>query len=60
VGIRFDARERDGFAQFLGGFSIQLGEAQVQPAERGIGNESVDKIARIFFFGAAGPVLGTV
>ena len=45
VRIGLEPRHGHGLAQLLGGLRVELGEAQVQPAERGIGEEVVDELA---------------
>ena len=57
MGVGFEAGEGNGLAQLLGGFAVQLGKAQVQAAERRIGDEVVRKIADVFVLGSARPIL---
>ena len=49
--------KRDGFVKVLGGFGVQLGKAQVQTAERGIGDEKVHKPAGVYALVPALPIL---
>ena len=51
------ARHRNVLAERLGGFAVQLGDAQIQAAQRRIGEQHVEETAGLFFLGGE-PIVG--
>ena len=58
VRIGLEARHGDVFAELLGGFAAELGNAEIQAAEGGIGEEHVEEAAGFLFLGGE-PIVGT-
>ena len=47
------------FAEALGGLAVQLGKAQIEPADRRVGDEALDEIGRRLILRTGHPVLRT-
>ena len=58
VRVGFEAGEAGHLAHGFGGVGVQLGEAQIEAANRGVGDEVLDEVGALLILGAA-PILGT-